>query len=62
MKYSKNKMLMVGDSLFSDIQGGNNAGIETCWFNRFKIENNSDIKPTYEIGELNELLNIIKFE
>lgn len=30
---SKNEILIVGDSLTSDMQGGLNAGIKTCWFN-----------------------------
>ena len=32
-------MLIVGDSLSSDIAGGNGAGIDTCWFNPQKAEN-----------------------
>lgn len=30
---------MVGDSLTSDIQGGINFGIDTCWYNPNKIIN-----------------------
>ena len=26
-------MLIIGDSLSSDIRGGNHAGIDTCWLN-----------------------------
>lgn len=26
-------MLIIGDSVTSDIQGGVNAGIDTCWYN-----------------------------
>ena len=29
----RSRMLIIGDSLTSDIQGGFNAGIDTCWFN-----------------------------
>ena len=29
----KDKVLIVGDSLSSDMQGGNNAGIACCWYN-----------------------------
>lgn len=29
----KNKTIIIGDSLFSDIKGGHDAGITTCWFN-----------------------------
>lgn len=32
----KNQVMIVGDSLTSDIKGGNNAGIKTCWFNSHK--------------------------
>ncbi len=58
----KSKVLIVGDSLTSDIQGGINAGIDTCWFNPNKIENKTDIKPTYEICSLMGLKNIIQKE
>ena len=56
----KSKILMVGDSLTSDIQGGINAGIDTCWYNPNKVKNTTSIKPTYEVSnfhELKELLN-----
>ncbi|ARF18231.1 YjjG family noncanonical pyrimidine nucleotidase [Sporosarcina ureae] len=43
------RVLMIGDSLTSDIQGGINAGIDTCWFNRNRRENQTGIQPTYEI-------------
>lgn len=56
----KNKVLMVGDSLTSDIQGGNNFGIDTCWFNPNQIVNTSELKPTYEISNLMELKKILK--
>jgi len=55
----KTKVLMVGDSLTSDIQGGIRFGIDTCWFNSNKIINKSAIKPTYEITNLMELKNIV---
>lgn len=43
------RVLMIGDSLTSDIQGGMNAGIDTCWFNRRQFENHSFIQPTFEV-------------
>jgi len=55
----KDKVLMVGDSIKSDIQGGINFGIDTCWFNPMNKENRSGIIPTYEIQELIELEKII---
>ena len=59
---SKDRMIIVGDSLTSDIQGGINAGVESCWYNRFNIENKTEIKPTYEIRDLQELFKIVKGE
>lgn len=47
--------MMVGDSLTSDIQGGINAGIATCWVNTFGKQNNASIHPDYEIASLAEL-------
>ncbi len=55
----KSSVLMIGDSLTSDIKGGLNAGIDTCWFNQHKKDNNSDIKPKFEINSLMELKNIL---
>ena len=61
LKYTdKSKVLMVGDSLSSDIQGGINFGIDTCWFNPNKVINKTSIKPTYEISSLMELEDICK--
>ncbi|ELC8442303.1 YjjG family noncanonical pyrimidine nucleotidase [Clostridium perfringens] len=51
----KSKVLMVGDSLTSDVQGGINFGIDTCWYNPNKIKNETSIKPTYEISSFKEL-------
>lgn len=55
----KSDILMVGDSLSSDIDGGNNFGFDTCWLNRHKVENNTSIMPTFEIENLTELVPLI---
>lgn len=55
----KSNVLMVGDSLSSDIQGGLNFGIDTCWFNPDKKVNNTAIQPKYEISSLMELRYIL---
>lgn len=55
----KSKVLMVGDSLNSDIQGGINFGIDTCWYNPTKSANKSKITPTYEIDCLMDLKSIL---
>ena len=55
----KNTALMVGDNLSSDIQGGINYGIDTCWFNPTKQNGNNEIQPTYEIVELEQIEDIL---
>lgn len=49
------RTLMIGDSLTGDILGGNNAGIQTCWFNPGHKLRRTDIVPTYEVHSLEEL-------
>lgn len=55
----KSEVIVVGDSLSSDIQGGNNFGVDTCWFNPNKSENISGHQPTYEIEHLEHLKSVI---
>lgn len=55
----KENTLIIGDSLTSDIKGGNNFGIDTCWINPKKIINDIDVKIDYEIQNLNQLRQII---
>jgi len=57
--FTKEKILIVGDSLSADIAGGNMAGIDTCWFNLHGIDNNTGTTPTYEIRKLFELEKFI---
>ena len=49
------KAMMVGDSLTSDIRGGNNAGILTCWVNPKHVPGREGICPDYEIEALSQL-------
>lgn len=58
--FDKSKALIIGDSLTSDIQGGVNAGIDTCWFNPKCAINSSNLTPCYEIVDLRQLLDIVK--
>jgi len=51
-KVEKDKILIIGDSLSADIAGGNNAGIDSCWYNASGAANNTEIIPTYEIKSL----------
>ena len=51
----KSSVLIIGDSLSSDIQGGINAGIDTCWYNPQRKVNKSGLCPTMEIASYEEL-------
>jgi len=56
---SKDSALMVGDSLSSDMQGGANYGIATCWYNP---NGQSDLRAdqvAHEISDLAELLGVV---
>jgi len=54
----KSEVLVIGDNLKSDIQGGINFGVDTCWLSHQNL-NNSTIKPTYTINNLNDLHRIL---
>ena len=43
-------VLMVGDNPQSDILGGINAGLDTCWFNHQNQLLPENIKPTYQVS------------
>lgn len=52
--------IIIGDSLSSDIKGGNNAGIATCWYNPDGQINLTDAVVDYEINRLSELYQILE--
>ena len=56
----KSEALIVGDCLNSDIRGGNDFGIDTCWFNPGKQRNESGVVPKFEIDDLTLLDPILK--
>ena len=53
------KVLVVGDSLTSDIKGGINAGLDTCWVNFGGADNNTDIQPKYTVYDFRQLKSLI---
>lgn len=57
--FDKEKALMIGDSLTADIQGGNNADIDTIWYNPQHLENHTQAHPTYEIHSYQDLLDCL---
>lgn len=55
----KDKTIIIGDNLYSDIKGGRDFGIKTCWFNPEKEDNFTEIIPDYEIEELRQIPPIV---
>ena len=55
----KTEVLLIGDSLTSDMKGGINAGIDTCWFNPEHKPNTPALPVVYEIDKLSDLENIV---
>lgn len=48
----KDEIMIVGDSLTSDMQGGNNIGIKCYWYNPKNMVNTKNVKIDYEIHNL----------
>lgn len=59
-KFDPANVLIIGDSLTSDIQGGNNVGIRTCWFNPDGTPLPPDLRIDYDIRSIPEVLEIIQ--
>ena len=56
----KSQILMVGDTASSDVLGGNNVGIDTCWLQHPGEQLPEGITPTYTITTLDQLQSILK--
>ena len=57
--YDKENMLIIGDKLNQDIAGAIYNNIDSCWFNKNKIINNTLFIPAYEIDDLIKLKDIL---
>ena len=58
--FDPSKAMMVGDSLTSDILGGIQAGIKTCWINPSHLPARGDIPADYEIESLSQLEELLE--
>lgn len=58
--FDPGKAMIVGDSLTSDMKGGNNAGIKTCWVNPGHAPRNPEIRIDYEIETLAQLPGLLE--
>ena len=58
--YTREKAIVIGDSLSSDIKGAINAGIDCIWFNPIKKEAPEGWNITYTVESFDEILDILK--
>ena len=58
--FEPSRALVIGDSLTSDIKGGVEYGIDTCWLNPTGKEVPDGMDITYVIGDIRELLGILE--
>ena len=56
---SRNSMLIIGDTLSSDILGGLQAGIDTCWYNPGFADPDPEIPATFEVHSFRELKHLL---
>ena len=55
----KDKVLVIGDSLTSDMAGGVGYGLDTCWYNPRGDVDEMELPITYEIEDMKELFDIL---
>lgn len=56
----REEVLMIGDSLTSDMRGGETAGLHTCWFNPHGKNNCLGVRIDYEIAAPQEILTLLE--
>ena len=60
MELNHKTIHFLGDSITSDMQGGINAGMHTCWFNPHGKQGREDIVPEYTVKSLEEIPDLLK--
>jgi 2-haloacid dehalogenase len=58
--FNKKEAFIIGDSLNTDIKGGLQTGIDTCWINTKSQICSADIQSTYKVKSLPELYSILE--
>lgn len=59
-KFNHDEVMIIGDSLTSDIKGGNNADILCCWYNPHNAENKNNLRIDFEITDIAQVLRILE--
>lgn len=57
--FESEKALVVGDGLESDIRGGRDFGLDTCWVDIYGKKDSRGLNPTYTIGSIKELPKLL---
>lgn len=57
--FDSKEAIVIGDSLSSDILGGINAGLDTCWFNPKGKNAPADMDITYTVTRLSDIQHIV---
>ena len=60
--FDKEKTIVVGDSLTSDIKGGIGYGLDTCWFNPHGNKSPDNMNITYTVDSLEKIYDIVNAE
>ncbi|MBP5408339.1 MAG: HAD hydrolase-like protein, partial [Bacilli bacterium] len=60
LKIDKKEILIIGDSVTSDMMLGINNGIDTCWFNEENKKTDANI--TYEVHNYDDILRLLMDE
>ncbi|MBQ4264795.1 MAG: YjjG family noncanonical pyrimidine nucleotidase [Clostridia bacterium] len=55
----RSRVLVLGDSLSSDMTAANNAGVDACWYNPKGNKNTKGLTLRYEITDLNDVDGIL---
>lgn len=58
--HQKDRVLVIGDNLLSDIKGGKDYGFDTCWYNYYQTVNETS-STDYEIKSLDKLRDVLFF-
>ena len=61
-RVNTDEIMIVGDSLTSDIKGGNNMGFKTCWFNPHHLPLKDGYKVAYRLDNLDDIFDVLKNE
>lgn len=59
-RYAPNEVMIIGDSLTSDMQGGNHAGILTCWYCPHSAKAPEHLRIDYQIESLWQVPELVR--